>query len=366
MAFTILDINNQKDRQIWKEVFFKIPQTQQDIHYLLEYSLLYMKESVRSCAAFYTEGDTFILYPFIIRDIYIGDNIASYSNGNVAREIRNPYGIGGPLSNVYDTKLYQNFDLKFRAWCAQEQLASEFLCPHLFTNSLDYIFQNNTYTRAKEKEIVCIDLSGNQLNLWSQCNKGHKYSINLAKRNEINVIQTTSPNQKQYEAILSIYTNTMQRQNASARWYVAKNYFSDCLQLLGNEHCSFFLAYDEDTLIAWNLMMYNAETMYYHFAGSTLEGQKKGAPALLLHKASCWAQEQGYTRLYLGGGASSAPDDSVYRFKHGFSKKSISFYTAWRILHQESYDELCTQKIAYEHSIGYQSEHPYFFPFYRR
>lgn len=351
----------------WKAAVQAMPECRRDLHYLPEYACLHTRVGEQAMAALYQDAGGTVLYPFILRPVFIGGEPVIV-DGRPAQEIVAPYGIGGPIcSSEHDTEMmYTHFDVAFRDWCKQEGWASEFLCPHLFTGTLETIQRNATYISESHKNVVILPLGCLPEDLWRQCNKGHKYAIKLARRNDIILREIKHPDSNTYQAMLDIYYDTMQRQNAAARWYIDPEYFKQCSSLLGDAHCTFFCAYQQKVMIAWNIMLHDSLTMYYHYAGSTLKGQKAGAPTALLHLASLRAQEMGLTRLYMGGGASDAPDDPVYRFKHGFTKNTQKFYIAWRILNDTVYKKLCDAKIVYEKRVGYIAKDQKFFPLYRR
>lgn len=368
MKFEVLSPGIASSAEKWREILSSLPSNRRDVHYLPEYTQLCAGEGSTPFAAVYRSGRGVVLYPFLSRNITIGGKIAEI-DGSAAKEIVAPYGLGGPVCSCeghVGHALYKEFDAAFVQWCNEEKYASEFLCPHLFSGSLDNILANPYFTYVTRKSIVCISLDGNEGDLKRQCNKGHKYAINLAKRNAVDIERVDTPNHSEYAAMLEIYYATMQRQNAAQRWYVRHEYFSDCRDMLGSNHCCFYLARLDSAIVAWNIMMLDGQSMYYHFAGSTPEGQKVGAPAALVFRAACDAQAMGLRRLYLGGGATDEPEDPIFRFKHGFSKTEIPFYIAWRELTASSYSALCRMKLEHEQVVAYCPENPDFFPIYRR
>lgn len=95
----------------------------------------------------------------------------------------------------------------------------------------------------------------------------------------------------------------------------------------------------------------------YHLSGARAARRRQQPTKLLLDEVRRWAAEQGYHTLHLGGGV-GAQEDSLYRFKAGFSKRRHDFFT-WRIVPDPSrYERLCA-------STGVDADTG-FFPAYRQ
>lgn len=363
------------DAALWSAFVHNLPIALQDVHFLPEYAAIYHAEESpgaafggtgQACALWWEGSEGAALYPFLLRPVRIGGEQPRI-NGCLSREMVGLYGMGGPLlacAPEQANALYAAFDARFQEWCAAAGLASEFICPHLFTGSLARIQASSVYRTVYTKDIVVIPLV--EPSVWALCNKGRKYEINLARRSGVTVTRA-EPDAALHAALHDVYCQTMHRKQAADRWYVADTYFQDCLAHLGAQRVSFFVAHAADgTLCAWNMLLHHGHTAYYHFAGVTQEGLRSGAPSLLLHHASLWAQAAGYRRLYLGGGVTSAPDDAVFRFKHSFSRHTLPFFRAWRVLHEGVYADLCQRKFAHERLTGYVPAQEDFFPLYRR
>lgn len=369
----ILQCNGQ-DAERWSAFVRTLPVSRQDVHYLPEYAAIYTNSTPAAsafggagtaCAAYWEGEHGAVLYPFLRRPVRVGDEQPCIDGFNI-HELAGLYGMGGPLLSCAageEHSLYAEFDRHFQEWCGDERLASEFICPHLFTGSLTLLQANSTYQTVYTKVIVSVPLQDGDL--WAACNKGRKYEINRSRRQGVTTARVT-PTDSLHREFYHIYRTTMHRKHAAERWFVEESYFQDCLTCLGSDGVSFFAAHLNDTLCAWIMLLHHGETAYYHFAGVTPEGLNAGAPSLLLHSAAQWAQSAGYTRLYLGGGVTSAEDDSVFRFKHSFSRQTLPFYRAWRVLHADVYNQLCRLKIAHEQHTGYASSDEMFFPLYRR
>src|SRR5262249_42633742 len=85
---------------------------------------------------------------------------------------------------------------------------------------------------------------------------------------------------------------------------------------------------------------------------------------MVIDEARQWASEHGCHVFHLGGGVGSGPDDSLLRFKMGFSGRTHPF-CVWRwVLFPEVYQQLCDHKAALNERLGRRSKAGYF-PEYR-
>jgi len=79
-----------------------------------------------------------------------------------------------------------------------------------------------------------------------------------------------------------------------------------------------------------------------------------------------WAKRSGYRRYHLGGGVTSKADDSLLRFKAGFSDLRAPLYTYFCVRDRAVYDRLCERKKAYERETAGTESASSFLPLYRR
>jgi len=70
--------------------------------------------------------------------------------------------------------------------------------------------------------------------------------------------------------------------------------------------------------------------------------------------------------LHLGGGVTAKEDDSLLRFKAGFSADRAPLYTYFTVRNRAAYDELCARKRAYERQTNGTELQSDFLPLYRR
>jgi lipid II:glycine glycyltransferase (peptidoglycan interpeptide bridge formation enzyme) len=230
---------------------------------------------------------------------------------------------------------------------------------HTDSKLIEYIQAN------KEKEIIYIDLSLNEEDIWKNIRKGHKSSIKSGRKNGV-VIEKVEATKSNIEILNKLYLETMQRNNADTRWFLPENYFSNCFSNLGTSRCSLFFAYKDAIPISASIFLHDFEIIYYHFSGSDSKYYSLNMNNLLVYEVCLWAKNKEYKYFHLGGGVTSYSNDSLYIFKSGFSDKTASLYSVQKIFDISKYSYLNKIKEKYELNNEGQIMNSDYFPLYRR
>ena len=284
-------------------------------------------------------------------------------------DIANPYGYGGPIfsgeSLEEAVKMYKDFNLHFIEYCQNEKIASEFSSFHPLLGNHELIINSELVNIHVQKEIIYLDLSVTEKELWQGINRGHKSGINKARKNGV-CIEKVELTIKNIEVFNKLYFETMKRNKATERWFFPKDYLYNCYKSIGPNRISLFFAYAVDKVISSYLLIHDFGIIYYHFGGSDSKYFKLRANNLLMYETALWGKKQGYKKYHLGGGVSSNVDDNLFLFKSGFSKKKATLYVYHRIHNQKTYEYLCRLKIDHEiknYNKKYKTD---YFPLYRR
>ena len=216
-----------------------------------------------------------------------------------------------------------------------------------------------------EKNIVFIDLAQSEAAITKDLRKGHRSSIAAARRAgaRIEKVEATANNLTLFN---EMYDATMIRRNAANRWFVPKNYFETCVRQLGTGRSSLFFAFLDGDIESGCLLMHDFTTAYYHFAGTYAKHPAHGVNNLMVYETAIWARAAGYTRFHLGGGVTGRADDSLLRFKSGFSRRQAPLYTYFQVCDPVVYDRLCACKRAFELATKGAESTSDFVPIYRR
>jgi lipid II:glycine glycyltransferase (peptidoglycan interpeptide bridge formation enzyme) len=122
----------------------------------------------------------------------------------------------------------------------------------------------------------------------------------------------------------------MKRVNAVEHYFFSREYFH---RFLAAEDFTAFLllAYREDQLTAGAVFTVTNNIMQYHLAGTKEQYMKATPMKLVLDEARLLGTKMGLRFLHLGGGVGGSNDDSLYRFKSGFSDIYFT-YKVWRVI----------------------------------
>jgi hypothetical protein len=347
----------------------RLPAADRDIHFLPQYGLIYRETyGYEPFLAFYGDEDHFVIQPFIKRAL---NQLPFLKDQHVTKEyydVTNPYGYGGPLTSADPVRLDEllsRFQEHLLDCFRQQELASEFTSCHPLIGNHTLAVRAGVNGVSFQKTIVYLDLTVDEKEIWGRINRGHRSSIQRAKNRGVR-IEKVEPDAKAFAIFNALYFRTMKRTGAADRWFFPEDYFANCSKLLGPERTSLFLAYVGDQIASAYFLMHDFSTAYYHFGASDDQYFDFRPNNLLMYETALWAKSNGYTRYHLGGGVTSSPTDSLFAFKHRFSGSTAELYTYSRVLHDQTYEELCSHKIAHEQqTLGHVLSSDYF-PAYRR
>ena len=369
MAFDILSAEGEDARR-WTALIGKLPAEHRDIHFLPEYGRIYRDSyGFEPLLVSFEDNGGIVLLPLVRRPLAGLPFLAGAADAGSSADIANPYGYGGPLTNIRDIaaghRLYARFADAFASWCDEQNIASEFASLHPFMADSQLKLIGETLAPRHEKDVVYIDLSKGRDGILAGINRGHRSSINKARRADVR-IEKVDATQTNVGIFNDIYRETMVRRNAAARWFVPDTYFANCCKHLGPDRASMFFAFTGAKVECAYLLIHDFDTAYYHFAGTRSKFTELRVNNLTMYETAVWAQQAGYRRYHLGGGVTSEDDDSLLRFKAGFSELRAPLYTYFVIRDQAVYDRLCERKRAYERATAGAESKSDFVPVYRR
>lgn len=367
--FSVLSASGEEaDR--WSSRIQALAQEDRDIHFLPEYGKIYQKTyDYEPHLACYEDGDDFVIQPFVKRPLGGLPFLKGQDGAERYFDIANAYGHGGPLCRCGGPdrapQLLREYDRSFRVYCEESRVASEFTSLHPLLQHQRVLFDLNLVPATWQKEIVYIDLTASEKEMWGNLRKGHKSSIKKAVRSGVRVEKVEAAPES-FDVLNRLYYETMERNGAAGRWYFPEGYFRNCYELLGEERVSLFVAFVGSLPAAACIIMHAFDTVYYHFSGSDERFFDYCVNNLMVYEIALWARQKGYFRFFLGGGVSSSMQDSLFIFKSGFSPKRAPLYTYGRVHHRETYERLCSLKRTFEKATTGSEIESDFFPLYRR
>ena len=263
----------------------------------------------KACLFVWTAEDMEIAYPFFLRPIQ-SLPFATSIPGAVWDTLTPEYT--GPLLTKGIPQDHYRYQLAFSAFCYQQGIVAEFAHLHPWRSEQGCLDMKGV---SEDREIVYVDLTEPSDVLWTDhfsyaCRK----NIRRSQTEQVHVFPATSVDH--VVEFHRIYTNTMLRNKAQAKYLFPLGYFEAFYRQMP-DHACFMMAEYQGRFIAGTLYLHDA-TDVYSYLGGTDEGFQHVRPTnAVVYRAILWAQDVGKKRLILGGGYQ--PNDGIFRFKASFS-----------------------------------------------
>jgi hypothetical protein len=271
-------------------------------------------EGHRCVHAGYAEGNSRWLHTVHLRPL--GDG----QSGAIS-----PYGYGGPLCNDEDPGFLRRAWKAWQAWCVDAKVLGEFCRFHPEAPQHRFFGGEVSFNR----DTVSVDLT--LPDLQAQYNSLARRK--LRKAAGVEVRWSRAP--EVWRAFGDFYRRAMSAAGASASYLFADDYFAELAVLEGVELC--ICEADSRWLSAAVYLFQRGQggVVEYHLGASSAQGHERGTPYLLQHAAALEGARRGLASLYLGGGSSAAPDNSLLFYKRCFSRRSRPFHIG-RAVHHEA------------------------------
>ncbi len=294
-----------------------------------------------------TITENFIALPLIIRTI----------EGSEYRDATSVYGYCGPISNlsfeIIDTELMNYFKDQLRDYFKENNIISVFSRLHPLLD------QTNVFEGFGElvdlNKTVSIDLTIPADEQRRVFRKSLKSELNQLRRFGFTIEE--AKDKHEIDVFIDIYLSTMDKLGASAGYYFSREYFHSFLENKDFES-KLLLAKLEEEIVAGAIFTVVGKIMQYHLAGTKQEFARQAPMKLILDEARLLGNSLNLQYLHLGGGVGGEDNDSLFRFKSGFSKDFYQF-TIWKwIIDAEKYNELIKRR-------SLENSKSDFFPLYR-
>ena len=271
------------------------------------------------------------------------------------------YGYAGPIASQEEVERadLDAFVLELRRTLLEMNVVSVFSRLHPLLDNSHLV--SGVGICSNSGKTVSIDLTESPELQWSQYRKNHQRDIRKLKRSGVQCASTRDPSDL---AVFSdLYKDTMLRLGADAGYFFSMAYFEQMMSATDFE-LHLFMCKHEGMAICGGLFSVCNGVIQYHLGGTHSDFSKMAPTKLLFDTVRCWGSERGLRTLHLGGGLGGA-DDSLFRFKKGFSNQTHDFQL-WRwVLDPKQYAELEMLRREQLQSEGGLSIDESYFPSYR-
>lgn len=353
VKYKILDLSKKEE---WLAFVMKCEAY--DVFYLPQYAQMYEKrgEGVAQLFVYEQSEEEFVIYPFLKREI--PDRV----DDQIYYDITTPYGYGGPLCSASQLKedddFLHDFRRAFEHYCKEAGIISEFvrLHPYLQTEAVLEGYLNMMCAG----EFVYNDVTKTEEETWRAVAPSKRRKVNKSKRHQVKVqfIDGRDIGPKEIQIFYDIYTETMDKKQASSFYYFSLEFFQAYFEAL-KDHITLAFALHEDQVISANLLLKSEGFVTIHLSASFKEHLHLCPNCYLRYECVLWGQRNGYRIVDHGGGKEKG--DSLYRYKRQFSNTETNFYIGKKIHNQQIYNQLASAK-----TNLVQGEEASFFPEYRK
>lgn len=282
------------------------------------------------------------------------------SKGKNYFDLTSPYGFSGILFDVQPEPYELNRLIwKFNKDAARNNYITSFLRMNPISNPFTWQ-QNDLIEQVYHGYTITVPLNNRFETIRKGYSSNHKKNIKQLQREGFIFSMDTKECCK---AFIPIYEETMNRLNASKYYFFPEKYFEILFKILGsNIHLA--MVYDKCGNPAAGGIITDFNGILQSHLTATRTSYLRDAPSKLLFDGVIkWAANSGRKWLHLGGGLNSK-EDSLYRFKKGFSSIKNQFSTLHIIHDKQRYNNL--NYVALNEGGKKEFEDPDFFPLYRQ
>jgi len=320
----------------WDELLATFPIEKRDIYFTKKYLTLYESPKHKALCIACTDGGRIMLMP------YLRGEIKSYHDFETA------YGYGGPVSNCDDFEwcreayncMYDCFK-ENNYVCGFSRLHPLLGNDRFIIQDMDITSESRWIQLLYDRQTVAIETSCNIEDIWTkQISSKNRNMIRKAEKNGL--VYKAEYDYASYDEFIELYRDTMKRLLADEFYWFSDQYFAKLKLSLSD--CSFLGTVRKNgKLICAAIFMYSELYGHYHLEGSDREYSSLGANNLLIWKTACEMHDLGIREFHLGGGTTSAVDDSLFKFKKAFSSNEKQFYICKEIFNKQEYTSICKE-----------------------
>ena len=313
----------------WNEFFDLFAPEKKDVYFTEEYVKLYESESERAECFVCREGDKVLSFPFLAR--------AFEYKGKQYKDFETAYGYGGPVYNCDDKEFVNRALIALVSYCNENNYVAGFVRFHpLFQNQEGFEAIGSVIA---DRKTVAIDLNQTMDDVWK--NEIHSKNRNVIRKAE--KAYCTFIVDDKYEHLrefIDLYDSTMDKLSADGFYYFDDAYYENLKRGIADSFLG-CVQNAEGQIISAAIFMYSGPYGHYHLSGSNKSQLAISPNNFMLWNAAIELQKRGVKRFHLGGGTNGDEENSLFQFKHKFSKDTCQFCIGKLIFNHEIYDDIC-------------------------
>lgn len=314
-----------------------------DFYHSFSYNAYYSKKNEIPVLFCFRQAGYTIIFPLILRE--------TAHNGYF--DITSVYGYAGPLCShsVIPVDVVTKFTESLNQYYLDNNVVSAFCRLHPS-------FKNESLLEGIGEvlplsETVFIDLTVPLDVQKRQFRKGVKSDLSKLCREGYSVFEDTG--KQHIGEFVEIYNENMVRVGARPDYFFDDAYYNMIFNSPDIDSKLFFVVKD-NVKVAASIFVFTGDIIQYHLSGTRGDYLKNSPVRLIIDHVRIYGTENGYKELHLGGGVGSS-EDSLFKFKAGFSDCRHQF-KVWRHI---------VNPIIYNQLVKEHNPHPNstYFPLYR-
>lgn len=338
-----------RDKEGWNEQLSSIQHL--DFYHTYDYHQLSKKVDELPILIKYTEGDTILILPLLLRSIENSDY----------KDAISVYGYAGILTLNIDHLFFnkEHFQKELNVFFNENKVVSVFSRLHPYLKYQESILDGLGTVTALGK-VVYIDLQDTLENQKKMFNRRMKTYLNKSRKS-CNVIE--SKREDHLDSFIHLYHENMKRVDADMSYFFDENYFRRLLSSTDfSAKLNLCIHNETKAIIAGALFIEKGNMVQYHLSGLNEDFYDLNPVKLIIDEVRIKSTKKQFEYLNLGGGRGSQ-EDSLFAFKTSFSKKFKEF-KIWKYVVNESVYKMLVENHLEVSSVN-ELENCGFFPAYR-
>lgn len=312
-----------EDKKIWKEQIASVSNS--DFYFTYDYHQLSKNDDEEPILIKYSNGETILFIPFLLRQIA----------NTEYKDVTSVYGYAGPLiKSISDDFEKESFHLALNKYFIENNIIAVFTRLHPYMpNQMDILEGLGEISTLGK--VVNIDLTDSIENQRAKFNRRLKTYLNKSRRS-CTVIKGSV--EEHLDDFIRLYHENMKRVEADDSYFFSDEYYKGVLSSGEYESELSLCIYNETKeVIGASMFMKKGNIVQYHLSGLSKDHFDLNPIKLIIDEMRIKSTEEGYKFFNLGGGLGSR-EDSLFRFKSGFSKDFREFKTWKYIVNREAYN----------------------------
>lgn len=328
----MIRILESEDREGWSKALSVFSHQYQSYYYKPHYINLYQEDG-DAIGLFYEEGDKCLFVPVIRRPI------PEALGAQGLYDYESPYGYCAPLTSSADGDFLQRAWSAFNSHCRENSVIA---CFARFDPLAECspVVENAGYGIVHTSRVVVTELNRPEAEIWSDVySSGNRNKIRKAESAGVALeAGTTSEFVNEFS---TLYDTSMNRLGTISDFYrFGRDYFQ---RLVAEDtgDIDIYLARQNGTTLGGAVVLQSDDIVSYHLSATSDEGRKLGVANALRHHAVKLGLANSKSAINFGGGNSLDENDSLLKFKLGFSRTTRDVFVGKFVIDDEAYQAVC-------------------------